>query len=403
MIKILMIAPCCYPVTGAEEIVNIKMLQALASTNDFEIDLVSKKKKNFIYPSEKIEDLGVKIRHLELCEVDNKVTLKTIWQHVLCFLQFGVVQKGDHWAVPAYKIIKRLINENRYDYVLTKNAPSYLLGCYIKRKFGIKWVATWNDPFPSVKYPEPYGLGAYCKENRMIKNIIRKMECADIHIFPSERLMNHMLKYLKVNHNNCHVVPHAVIGSENRLFVQNYNNGLNLIHSGNLSMPRNPETTLRAMRRFLDNYPEVPLTFTILGRTNEILVSLINELNLQDVVKYISPVEYNKSLEIVGKYNVAVIIEADCPEGVFLPTKVTDFMQIGIPVFSISPSVGVLNDLYNQGSIPYFAPVNDVDKIYETIVDVYQDFRNQCLPANSDVEKIFKPEYIANTYLSFAK
>lgn len=398
-----MIAPCCYPVTGAEEIVNIKMLQALATTNDFEIDLVSKKKKNFFYPSEKIEDLGVKIRHLELCEVDNKITMETIWQHFLSFLQFGVVQKGDHWAVPAYKIIKRLLKENHYDYVLTKNAPSYLLGCYIKRRFGIKWVATWNDPFPSIKYPEPYGQGAFCKESRVIKNIIRKMTYADIHIFPSERLMNHMLKYLKVNKNKCHVIPHAVIGSEKRLFVQNYNNGLNLIHSGNLGMPRNPETTLRAIRKFLNHYPEAPLSFTILGRTNEILSSLVDELCLQDVVKYISPVEYYKSLEIVGKHNVAVIIEADCPEGVFLPTKVTDFLQIGIPIFSISPSVGVLNDLYKQGSIPYFAPVNDVEKIYETLVNIYQDFQNRCLSTNSDIEKFFKPEYIANKYASFAE
>lgn len=403
MVKILMIAPSCYPVTGAEEIVNIKMLQALASTDEFEIDLVSKKKKNFRYPSGSIDSLGVKVRNMELCEVDNKMNIKTLWQHFKCLLLFGVVQKSYHWIIPAFKVVKILMKNYHYDYVLTKDAPSYLLGNYLKKKHNLKWVATWNDPFPTVKYPKPYGQGADAKENLNIRRIIRKMALADVHIFPTERLENHMLKYLKVDRNKCCVIPHAVIESENRTFIQNYKNGLKLIHSGSLSMPRNPKTTFMAIRRLLDNYPNAPISFNILGVSSPQMTSIIDELSLQNIVKIIPPVEYKKSLEIVGSYNVAVIIEADCPEGVFLPTKATDFMQIGIPVLSISPSVGVLNDLYKEGNISYFAPVDDIDEIYETLVKIYQDFQNKCLPENYNVGKNFKPEYIANKYASFAK
>lgn len=42
MKRILFIAPASFPVTGAENIVNIKLLQALSKSGDFEIDLVSK-------------------------------------------------------------------------------------------------------------------------------------------------------------------------------------------------------------------------------------------------------------------------------------------------------------------------------------------------------------------------
>lgn len=43
MKRILFIAPASFPVTGAENIVNIKLLQALSKSGDFEIDLVSKR------------------------------------------------------------------------------------------------------------------------------------------------------------------------------------------------------------------------------------------------------------------------------------------------------------------------------------------------------------------------
>lgn len=400
--KILLIAPGCYPVNGAEEIVNIKMLQAFASTDNFEVDLVSKVSKNYNYPSGSIESLGIKLHNLSLCEVDNKVNFKTIWQHFLCFLRFGVVQKGDHWSIPAYKAIKNLLKTNHYDYVLTKNSPSYLLGYYLKKNYKVKWVATWNDPFPRIKYPEPYGKGAKCKESWMAKRVIGRMKCADIHIFPSGRLRDHMLKYLKVDMNRCAVIPHAVIGSDNRRFVQNYQNGLNLIHSGNLSMPRNPETTLRALRLFFDKYPDAPLTFTVLGKSNPIMSSLVDELHLKEIVRYINPVEYNKSLEIVSQYNVAVIIEADCPEGVFLPTKVTDFLQIGIPIFSISPSVGVLNDLSKEGCVSYFASVNNTASICSSLEMIYQDFQNKNLPSNIAINEPFSSKYICEKYASFA-
>ena len=47
--------------------------------------------------------------------------------------------------------------------MITKNYPSELLGYYLKKKYNIKWVATWNDPFPHEKYPHPYGNGPMAK------------------------------------------------------------------------------------------------------------------------------------------------------------------------------------------------------------------------------------------------
>ncbi|MCS2411475.1 hypothetical protein NXY27_20860 [Phocaeicola vulgatus] len=51
--------------------------------------------------------------------------------------------------------MKKLFSQNKYDYVLTKDSPSLLLGYYLRKKKGLKWVATWNDPYPESKYGSP--------------------------------------------------------------------------------------------------------------------------------------------------------------------------------------------------------------------------------------------------------
>ena len=63
MKRVLFIAPKSYPVTGAEEIVNIKLLMTMSESGQFQIDLISKKEKDRDYPSRKIEDLNGKKKY----------------------------------------------------------------------------------------------------------------------------------------------------------------------------------------------------------------------------------------------------------------------------------------------------------------------------------------------------
>ena len=76
--KILVIAPQSYPVTGAEAIVNTKMLQAMARSGAFEVDLVSKKDKWQNYESEALEELGLGLNSLNIIEVDNQINFRVI-------------------------------------------------------------------------------------------------------------------------------------------------------------------------------------------------------------------------------------------------------------------------------------------------------------------------------------
>lgn len=400
MKKVLLIAPSSYPVNGAEAIVNVKLLRALTKSGKFEIDLVSKRHKWANYKSEELSKLGIKLRSLNIVEVDNKINLKTIWQHLLCFLRFGVLYKGSHWAVSALPIVKRLLKENEYDYVLTKDSPSLLLGCYAKRKENVKWVAKWNDPYPSNYYPYPYGKGWDFKGTRTDRKLIRMMrEYVDVHLFPSQRILNYMMRYLKLDVNKTIVSPHVALSNELKPLLCD-DSKLRIIHSGNLKKPRDPKTFLTALARFAQSHTAAVIEVTILGVFDDEVNHYIKDLGLSDCIKIKEPVSYDKSLEELANHHVALIIEANCEEGIFMPTKVSDFVQCGKPVFAISPKQGVLNDLYNSNCITYFASVDDVDAIYNELVKLHNDFLEKKSFVQSYIPLSFTEEEIINQYLS---
>lgn len=146
-----MIAPACFPVSGAEAIVNMKLLQAFAKSNDITVDLISRSQSS-IYPSGEIDEYGITPREVYIIDYNPHYNLDTFFKMIVSLVRFRIAFFDSSWAVKALPLICSLTKKNKYDFVLTKNAPSYLLGAYLKRK-GLKWVASWNDPFPPVFYP----------------------------------------------------------------------------------------------------------------------------------------------------------------------------------------------------------------------------------------------------------
>ena len=397
MKKILLIAPASYPVSGAEAIVNIKLLKALSDSGEFQIDLVSRSFIAINYPSGDLESYGVKLNSLHIISVDNKITLKTLWQHFANLLFLGVTHKGCHWGYASLSTVKRLLRENSYDYVVTKGEVALPLGRYVQ-KHGVKWIATWNDPCPSSMYPAPYGRGIDYEGTFSDRILIKMMQKADKHIIPSKRLATYMQSLIKAKPEDVVIIPHVVLESNRTQRCSN--DCLKLIHSGNLMSPRDPRTFLRGLKMFIQETPDAKILFHVLGGLDAEAVEFIKEMNLSDYVQYIKPVEYHKSLELLNDYHISVIIEADCEEGIYLPTKVSDFMQKQIPIFSVSPKNGTLSDLHHKGNIPYFADVQSPESIAKTLTEIYKDFKCNNIK-NNIIPSDYLPHNIVNQYLKF--
>ena len=395
--RILFIAPESFPVNGAEAIVNIKQLEILSKAGCI-IDVVSKKRKWTDYPLMELTDTDIHLNSLHVLEVDNRLNWSTIKLHILTWLTFGVVYKGAHWAWTALQTCKRLIKENQYDCVMTKSFPSELVGYWIKKHKNIKWIATWNDPFPVEKYPAPYGKGPYAKLFWGAKKLIPIMEkYPDYHLFPSQRLKDYMLRYLNISSKKIKIIPHVAL--ETKHTSEEEDGQLSILHSGNLNYPRDPKLFLEAYAMFIHQNPDADMKVYFQGVQPVGLSDVIENLGLENYVKILHAVSYKECVQMLSKYKVVMIIEAACEEGIFLPTKVSDYMQEKKVIWAISPENGVLHDLYSEGYIGYFADCTTREDILKELNLLFLDFRAKRLKA-SKIPRAFLPNSIEEEFNS---
>lgn len=397
MKKVLFIAPSCIPVTGAEAIVNLKLLKVL-SQDEFRIDVVSRLHSNQLYPNIDHKQYGVDLNSLHIIETDRRFSLKTLWLHIKAFFLFGASYRGAHWACIALPTILDLVNKNKYDAVITKDLPGELIGSYLKRKKGLKWLATWNDPYPIQKYPEPYGKGVNAPMPLFAKRLISLMNEADFHIFPSDRLRNYMLQYISISHSNIKVIPHVTFEPHVKILSKDIRL-LKMVHSGNLGTLRNPSNFIQAFSQFIKKYPEVTIQLDFIGAANNV-IKLSKQYDIEKYINILPPTPYDETQRLLATYHIALIIEAPCAEGIFLPTKVGDAMQNGVDIFAISPAKGVLNDLYKKKHIRYFANGSQVNEIESQLEFIWNDF---CLPEKKtliNIPKTYAPTFILHQYKS---
>lgn len=403
MKHILFIAPSCLPVSGPENICNARQLAVLSQSGKFKIDLVTRHNNTIYYPKEDIDEYGIKLNSLYFVDVGVKKNLKTIWQHFRAWLKFGVVQAGYHWAYAALPLCEKLVKENNFDYVVSKNGCSYLIASYLQKKYGVKWIASWNDPFPGYLWIKPYGHGNSPEKVKKCKRIVNIMKEATGYIYPNPRLAKYVNSYVQANKENIYIVPHVMtsLPKEPRKRLAG---PLKLIHPGQCNAPRYARPLLQAIKELLEekkiNKNDISITF--MGKTNADEMKMMEEEPLKGVVNMRNSVSYHQSLDILSEYDVALIIEAACDEGIFLPTKVSDFMMAGMRMMAICPMIGVQHDLYEQGYISYFGDVLDVNSIKTALLKIVDDSKkNEWNKYELKVPDNFTAKYVVNEFMKF--
>lgn len=403
MKHILFIANSCLPVTGPENICNARQLSVLCQSNKFKIDLVTRHDNTTYYPKEDIEEYGINLNSLHFVEVVNKINIKTIWQHLMAWMKFGVVEIGYHWAYAALPLCEKLVKENKYDYIVSKNASSYILAFFLHKKYGVKWIASWNDPFPGYLWIKPYGHGNSQNNVKKCRRIIEIMKKADEYIYPNPRLANYVNSYVKADENKIHIIPHVMTSGPKKV-RKTSSTPIKLIHSGQCNAPRYARPLLQAMEELLEEkrISKDDLSITFMGKTNPDEMKMIEDAPLRGVVNIRDSVGYRQSLNILAEYDIALIIEAACEEGIFLPTKVTDFMMAGMRMMAICPKIGVQHDLYEEGYISYFGDVLDVNSIKNALLKIVDDSKkNDWNEYKVKVPNNFTAEYVVKEFMKF--
>lgn len=384
--NILLIAPKCYPVCGPEHNVNAKFVRTLID-GGYIVDLISVDYKNEPYPASAFKYFFTGVREKVIVESSPQSSrfIKKL-QSLKASIYVGSFVGLTYIEENMIKEVDRLCKLHKYDYVMTKVGGENA-GIYCAKRYKAKLVYTFNDPWPFDRSPAPYGFGPKVpilwRQRQILKNIARISYRIQ---FPSLRLMNYVMQYLPdVAHNKGVVFPHTVTSAltnndlENRVSFAPINPEIHILYSGSTDKWRDPQVLFEGLSLFLEKYEKAQFKMLFLvveqnpltGRT---IKDYMSRYHLEKYVEILPPVSYEESLNYITGSDVCLILEAKCDEGVYMPTKITDYQQCGKPIWAISPAIGVLNDLYNSDDIEYFSEVTSAISVRDTFEKIYNDY-----------------------------
>ena len=400
--KILFIATGFAPYSFSENIVNSKLVLAFLKEG-WQVDVISRKDEGHSY-SNNWDNEWKELQHLThevIYPIGNK--FERFWDTARSSLIMNVPLEGVRWAKRAYHKALELHEKNHYDVVISRSPTdiSHLPAYHFAKDTGVKWIANWNDPVAHI-WPEPYTHKmSFWRKKLYEKFTDTMMKNADINTFPSEDLRDYFMRFsTKLKNVNSSIIPHISFLSIEKT-QKKVHTIFSMCHAGNLSAERNPELFFQALVKFLSQNKGADILVDLLGVTNSDLEALVKKYSLENNVHFIGSLPYMDALDKMSQYNVLIIIEADLKDGIFLPSKITDYSQLGIPVFAITPKESCINKLIDNYGGGECADCTSVDSICDSMQKLYDNLKTDHSMKKYDATQLyacFKPDNIIEKY-----
>lgn len=268
-----------------------------------------------------------------------------------------------------------------------------------------KWMAYVHDPYPFHFYPRPYTWvepGYKFKENFFF-DVSKK---AKYSAFPSKLLLEWMGSYFPEFIKSGVVIPHQ--NSKNISQKSDKNNNLpsyfdnskfNLLHAGNLMGGRSPKGLIDGFLLFLNRNPDASKEskLILLGNASnyaEMIQGYV--IDNQEIYFYNGNVTFDTVYSLQQNVTVNIILESKSEISPFLPGKFPHCVEANKAILSLAPYYSETRRLLGN-DYPYWAEVDQIDKIAEIIGMMYQSWKHNpdnLLLNRSDLEDYLSADYL---------
>jgi hypothetical protein len=261
-------------------------------------------------------------------------------------------------------------------------ASSHLAALAVLDRLDLPWCAYFSDPWPHHLYPEPYrftiGPLSRLRQERSLDEMLRK---AGSLVFPSGRLQDWLLDGSRERYRSKSLIaPHLTDREGAPSPAQRGREGegvlLRLRHAGFLMKERRVEPLFAGLERFLAKHPDAPVRVEFAGRyANAAGIAPEIPASLSGVVSFHPSMPPEAVQTWMAEADVALLVEANLEEGVFFPSKLSDYLSGDRPILALSPRRGVAADFLSQGGGLLAGP-EDVGGIAEALERLYDLWRS---------------------------
>lgn len=283
-----------------------------------------------------------------------------------------------YWVKPSVKYLKKYIQENGIDTIVTSGPPHslHLIGLELKQELGVKWFADFRDPWTTIGYHKQLKLSDYASKKH--KDLEKKvLNSADEIIVTS--------KTTKTEFEAITTKPISVITNGydvEEVEKQVLDSKFSLAHIGSFLSERNPRILWQSLAELISENETfaADLEIKLLGAVSQEVLTTISDYKLNSYLNNLGYVSHQEAVEHQRKSQVLLLIEIDSEETKsIIPGKLFEYMVSERPIIAIGPKDSDFAEIITSTNTGVFFEYDKKEKLKATILNFYHLYKEHNL------------------------
>jgi glycosyltransferase involved in cell wall biosynthesis len=286
------------------------------------------------------------------------------------------------WVKPSVTYLKKYIEENNIDTIVTSGPPHslHLIGLQLKKELNLKWFADFRDPWTTIGYHKALKLSSYAeKKHKALEKEV--LNSADTIIVTS--------KTTKTEFQALTSKPIEVITNGYDVEIiekQPLDDKFTLAHIGSFLSERNPMILWQALHELVTENADFKNDFRLklIGATSQEVLDAISEFKLTDYVQNLGYISHHEAVEHQKKSQVLLLIEINSEDTKsIIPGKLFEYMVSDRPIIAIGPKDSDFAEIIASTNTGVFYTYDEKEKLKALLLKYYQEYQNQNLKVHA--------------------
>lgn len=282
------------------------------------------------------------------------------------------------WVNPSVDYLSNYIKTNAVDVIITTGPPHsmHLIGLELQKRFAVKWIADFRDPWTSIGYHKELKLTdkSAQKHKDLEKEVLTKADTILTTSFTTKQ------EFAEITTQPIHVITNGY--DIETIEKPALSTKFTISHIGSLLTKRNPRILWKALKEILKENKQFRNDFQLqlVGKVSSEIIDTIKEFKLDMYLNVIGYVSHTEALKYQRSSQVLLLIEIDSYETIgIIPGKLFEYMAAERPILAIGPVKSDVERIIKDTNAGKYFNYDHLEEVKQYILDCYQKYQQNDL------------------------
>ncbi|NMH24613.1 glycosyltransferase family 4 protein [Flavobacterium solisilvae] len=286
------------------------------------------------------------------------------------------------WVRPSVKYLKKYIEENQIDTIVTSGPPHslHLIGLQLKKELNVTWFADFRDPWTTIGYHKALKLSSSAeKKHKALEKEV--LTTADTIIVTSKTTKT---EFQAITSQPIEVITNGY--DVEKVTKQPLDEKFTLAHIGSFLSERNPRILWKVLKELTKENPDFRRDFQLklIGAVSQEVLDTISEFRLNDYVLNLGYVSHQEAVEHQRKSQVLLLIEINSNDTKsIIPGKLFEYMVSERPIIALGPEGSDFAEIITSTNTGVFFLYDELEQLKELLLKYYNLYKEQNLKVHA--------------------